>query len=102
VRLYFATTNRVWAVDYGATSSAWSVLVTSPSTPLYVIGTNDLIVGGGNGTLYQLDTGDGHLTGSVSLGTSALGSPARDTVNELLHVGSTAGAVHAVALPLSQ
>jgi hypothetical protein len=93
----------VWAIDItdAATGGvAWVVdTIPSPSTPLLVINTTDLLVGGGDGTLYQLST-DGAITGSVSLGTSALGSPARDTQSGLIHVGSTAGVVHAVTLPL--
>jgi hypothetical protein len=98
VRLYFATNTRVWAVDYGATISAWSTPLANPSTPLYVVGTNDLLVGSGN-TLYQLNAVNGAVVGSVGLG-STLGSPARDAVNEVFHVGSTAGVLHAVTLPL--
>jgi outer membrane protein assembly factor BamB len=103
LRLYFATTSEVWAIeDNGDSASlAWSAgTVSNPSTPLYVLGTSHLLVGSGNGTLYQLATGNGAVTGSLSLGTSALGSPTRDTVNELIHVGSTAGVLHTVALPL--
>ncbi len=104
VRLYFATTNRVWALDDNGGSAgpaAWSVTtVANPSTPLFVIGTTHLLVGSSNGTLYELATGNGAVEGSVSLGTSALGSPARDTVNGVFHVGSTAGVVHTVTLPV--
>jgi hypothetical protein len=102
LRLYFATTDRVWAiVDNGTSASqAWSVnTVTNPSIPLYVIGTTHLLVGSSDGTLYELSTVDGGQEGSVSLG-SALGSPARDTLNERFHVGSTAGVLHSVTLPL--
>jgi hypothetical protein len=103
VRLYFSTNSLVWAiVDNGATvSPGWSVgTVSGPSTPLYVNGTSRLLVGGGNGTLYELSTVNGAVQGSVSLGSNPLGSPARDSVNELYHVGSTAGVLHAVTLPV--
>jgi len=103
LRLFYSTTGRVWAIDAGDTSAspAWSVdTISNPSTPLHVIGTTGLVVGSSNGTLYQLSTVDGGVTGSVSLGTSALGSPARDAVNGLIHVGSTAGVLHTVTLPL--
>jgi hypothetical protein len=102
LRLYFATTDRVWAiVDNGTTAAdGWSVTtVANPSTPLHVSGTTHLLVGSGNGTLYQLATSNGAVEGSVSLGTSALGSPARDSLNGRFHVGSTAGVLHTVALP---
>jgi outer membrane protein assembly factor BamB len=101
-RLYFATTNRVWAIqdDGGSASGLWSVPVTNPSIPLYVNGTNHLLVGSSNGTLYELSTVDGSQEGSVGLGSSALGSPARDSINDLYHVGSTAGVLHAVTLPV--
>jgi hypothetical protein len=78
----------------------WSRPLTSPSTPLHVIGTDQLMVGSGNGTLYQLSAAGGAVAGSLSLGASALGAPARDTLNERILVGSTAGVVHSVALPL--
>jgi hypothetical protein len=102
LRLFFSTTGRVWAIDAGDTSAslAWVVdTIPNPSTPLHVIGTTDLLVGSSDGTLYQISTA-GAVAGSVSLGTSALGSPARDTVSELIHVGSTAGVLHTVTLPL--
>jgi outer membrane protein assembly factor BamB len=103
LRLYFATTDQVWAiVDNGDTvSDGWSVnTVTNPSIPLYVLGTTHLLVGSSNGTLYELATGNGAEEGSVSLGGSALGSPARDAVNGVFHVGSTAGVLHTVTLPV--
>jgi outer membrane protein assembly factor BamB len=102
LRLFFSTTTQVWAIDAGDTSAAfaWSVAtIPGPSTPLFVPGSTDLLVGSSNGALYQLSTG-GAVTGSLSLGTGGLGSPARDAVNELVHVGSTAGVLHTVALPL--
>jgi outer membrane protein assembly factor BamB len=103
LRLYFATTARVWGiVDNGATvtQSFSSTAVPNPSTPLYVNGTTYLLVGNSNGTLYQLLTTNGSTRGTVSLGTVALGSPARDSVNGLFHVGSTAGVLHAFTLPV--
>jgi outer membrane protein assembly factor BamB len=104
VRLYFATNTRVWGIlDNGTSASlAWpaSVALANPSTPLYVIGTSYLLVGRSNGTLYQLRTTNGTTAGSVSLGTSGLGSPTRDSVNSLFHVGSTAGVLHALTLPV--
>jgi outer membrane protein assembly factor BamB len=103
LQLFLATTDRVWAIlDNGTTASlSWSVAVPKPSTPLYVSGTNHLLVGGGDGTLYQLDTDkNGKVSGSVSLGSSPLGSPGLDVTNDMLLVGSTAGLVHAVAFPL--
>jgi hypothetical protein len=103
VRLYFATTSRVWAiVDNGnSVSPDWSVTsVSSPSIPLYVNDTNHLLVGSSDGKLYELSTVDGSVEGSVSLGSSPLGSPARDSASGLIHVGSTAGVLHAVTLPV--
>jgi outer membrane protein assembly factor BamB len=102
VRLYFSTTGNVWAIQDNGSSAGfqWSRLLTNPSTPLHVIGTDQLMVGSGNGTLYQLSAAGGAVAGSLSLGASALGAPARDTLNERILVGSTAGVVHSVALPL--
>jgi outer membrane protein assembly factor BamB len=101
-RLYFSTTSNVWAIrdDGGSPTFLWSTPRTGPSTPLYVVGTDQLVVGSTNGTLYQLSAASGSQTGSLALGTGALGAPARDTTNERILVGSTGGVVHSVALPL--
>ncbi len=102
-RLYFSGSSMVWAIQDDGTSAStlWSVFnVTNPSTPLHVFGTNHLLLGSTNGYLYELSTTNGAVEGSVNLGTGALGSPARDSVNGMFHVGSTAGVLHAVTLPV--
>jgi hypothetical protein len=77
--------------------------VTNPSTPLYVAGTSYLLVGGlsgTTGTLFKLDTSNGATATTLGLVANvAVGSPARDSANEVFHVGSTAGVVYAATLP---
>jgi outer membrane protein assembly factor BamB len=105
-RLYFATNSRVWGIvdNGGSPSLSWSVTsVTNPSTPLYVAGTSYLLVGGlsgTTGTLFKLDTSNGATATTLGLVAGvAVGSPARDSANEVFHVGSTAGVVYAATLP---
>ena len=105
--LYFSTTTKVWAVRDDATApfALWSTtVVPSPSTLTYLElgGAGYLFVGGGDGRLYQLDAGTGTQVKSVRLGGSgdAIGSPTLDVVNSMAYVGSTAGVVYAVKVPL--
>ncbi len=107
--LYCSTTNRVWSlVDPGSGSQLvrrWDSgsSVPSPSVPMLLDSAGRVLVGGGDGRLYQLDAATGALAGAaVALGTSALGVPAFDVLNGILHVGSTSGVVHAVATPLPE
>ncbi len=107
--LYCSTTNRVWSLaDPGSGSQLvrrWDSgsSVPSPSVPMLLDSAGRVLVGGGDGRLYQLDAATGALAGAaVALGTSALGVPAFDVLNGILHVGSTSGVVHAVATPLPE
>ncbi|HHQ48505.1 MAG TPA: hypothetical protein ENK19_06430, partial [Acidobacteria bacterium] len=104
-KLYFSTTNAVWALtDNGASASlAWQQTnIAGPSTPLVPIGDTRLYVGSTDGKLYQLDTASGAIQTSVVLGdgTATIGSPALDVVNNMAYAGSESGAVYGVQLPL--
>jgi outer membrane protein assembly factor BamB len=103
--LVFATTNTVWSVQDNGSSAVklWdTATISTPSIPLLVVGTDQLLVGGGDGTLYQLDADTGAVTGAEMLAAgSALGSPAADVVNGSAHVGAENGVVYTVELPLS-
>ena len=108
--LYLATTTTVWGlVDEGGSASLlFSEAIPSPSTPLVVAddALRYLLVGAGDGRLYQLDLSvdptDPTVT-SVGLGdgTAAIGSPSFDVTTGLVHVGSEAGVLYAVEVPLS-
>lgn len=103
-RLYISTSTKVTAlVDNGATASVlWSQSIAGPSIPLYT--GSELFVGSSDGRFYQLtNLGAGAPTvKSVQLGTGAygVGSPAYDFANALAYVGTDAGKLYAVQVPL--
>lgn len=102
-RLVFSTTSSVWALrDEGSSASLlWRQdAIPTPSGVLWVPGQPWLAVGGGNGRLYQLQLSDGSVS-SVQLSPNnvSIGSPSFDVTNNLVYVGSEAGAVFAVSLP---
>lgn len=106
--LYLSTTNRVWKVrdDTSAGVKVWDpgVAVPSPSPAVLWPGASHLLVGSGDGSLYQLDKSGtaGQTAKSVVLGpgTAAVGAVALDVTNGLAHAGSGTGALYAVAVPL--
>lgn len=105
--LYLSTTNRVWKVrdDTSAGVKVWDpgVAVPSPSPAVLWPGASHLLVGSGDGSLYQLDKSGtaGQTAKSVVLGpgTAAVGAVALDVTNGLAHAGSGTGALYAVAVP---
>ncbi len=106
--MYFATTNRVWAVtDNGAEALLkWATApgaIPRPSTPLFAPGGIHPYVGGGDGRLYEIDVTTGApaippMMKSIALGQviSVVGSPSLDVRHDLLYVGTEAGVIHAV------
>jgi hypothetical protein len=107
--LYFSTTNKVWSLadpGSGATlTKRWDsgASVPSPSTPMLLDTQGRVLVGGGDGALYQLNATTGALAGApVALGSASLGTPAFDVASGMLHIGSTSGLIHAVASPLPE
>ena len=104
-KLFFSTTNDVWALTDNGTSAnlAWQQTgISSPSSPLFVLGATNLYVGSGDGKLYQLNTAAGSIVTSVTLGdgSAAIGCPAYDVVNQTAYVGSESGAIYGIQLPL--
>jgi outer membrane protein assembly factor BamB len=116
--LFLSTTSTVWRLQDGGSSPscAWSTSahpqcpvtapsVGSPSVPLLVPGTNDLLVGSSDGRLHQLSISDGSASASPLVlgdGTAVVGSPSLDTRNDLAYVGTEAGSLYAVTAPFSK
>ncbi|HHQ49606.1 MAG TPA: hypothetical protein ENK19_12085, partial [Acidobacteria bacterium] len=99
--LYLATTNTLWALtDTGSSASLhWSVTaVPTPSSPLERLGSGRLLVGGGDGKLYELDAVTGTVQGSVAVASGQLGSPSYDSTSALALVGAEDGTVSAVSM----
>jgi len=104
-KLYFSTTTKIWAITDNTSSAsiAWSTTaVPGPTCPLAPLGSSVLYVGASDGRLYQLKTSTGTVDTSVQLGdgTAAIGNPVFDVVNNMVYVGSEAGAVYGVVVPL--
>jgi len=105
--LLLATNKKVWSLaDNGLSATVnWQVTeadIPSPSTPLYVPGTNRVLVGSGDGHLYQLDVLVPLPAVRVQLGdgSSAVGAPTVDILKSMIYVGTDAGIVYGVVFPL--
>lgn len=103
-RIYFSTTTKVWSISTTGVVQ-WSKVYSAPSQVLRV-GTK-LYFGSGDGRLYELDNllvSDPNLVTekwvTVGPGTSAVGSPTFDFQNLTALVGTEAGSVYPVVLPL--
>ncbi len=106
-RVYFSTTNRVWAVADNLTTPrtltlGWQVAsIPSPSTA--VLASGALYAGSSNGRLYKITdiaTATPALA-STQLGTglAAAGAIDFDSTNNLAYVGTADGAIYAVSIP---
>lgn len=110
-RLYFATTNKVWALNDAGTSGsqAWVITVDELGAPLRpspliytgtgVTGGPYLVFGSNNGKLYRV----GSLTGTfaiegvqVGATNAVIGAAASSSVTQMFYVGSDAGVVYGV------
>ncbi|MGD8896828.1 MAG: PQQ-binding-like beta-propeller repeat protein, partial [Acidobacteriota bacterium] len=115
--LYFATDSQVWSVTdtAGTLSTNWTWddgPGFKPSIVLHWPGTDYLFVGSDGGKLYQLEISGGRPSTPCTPpsckvvvlgdGSDHLGAPSLDiaVVPPLLHVGSEAGVVYAVEVPL--
>ncbi len=103
--LFFSTTGTVWSIaDDGSSASLnWSVTtIPSPSIPLISFSSPLAWIGGGDGKLHQIDFSGAPTLTSVTLGdgTATVGSPALDVSDNTAYVGTGAGKVYAVTLPL--
>jgi len=104
--LYLATTNTVWGLldDGNSATLDWSVAtIPSPSVPLFAPNSSFVYVGGGDGRLYQIEV-TGPTTTYIALGlaaatSSAVGSPALDVANDMVYVGTEAGALYSLDVP---
>ena len=106
-QLFLSTNTKVWSLRDNVTSASvspgWPVTtIPSPSIPLYVPGTTHVLVGSGDGKLYQMNVVTPLPAKSVVLGdgSAAVGVPTMDLLRMLLYVGSDAGVVYAVTFPL--
>ena len=106
--LYFATTNKVWGLTDGVGSNWLPVTsIPDPSVALYKAYSTHIYVGSSNGKLYQIDFAGASPGTSPALtslplgdGLAAVGAPAIDYPNNMIYVGTDAGIIYAVQLPL--
>ena len=106
-QFFVSTNNKIWSVldnvTFGSVSPGWPVTaIPSPSIPLHVPGTMALLVGSGDGKLYQMNVVTPLPLKSVVLGdgSAAVGAPTMDLLKMLLYVGTDAGVIYAVTFPL--
>jgi hypothetical protein len=61
-----------------------------------------VLVGSGDGSLYQIDVASPGTPSSVvlGLGNAAVGASTLDLINSMIYVGSEAGIIYAVVYPL--
>jgi outer membrane protein assembly factor BamB len=108
-RFFFATTGNVWGIrdDGGAAALLFvPAAVANASIALYPPGGSSVLVGGSTSggppwKLYEVPIGGGPLR-SVTLGDGlgATGSPSYDTAYNMVYVGTDAGVIYAVQLPI--
>jgi outer membrane protein assembly factor BamB len=104
--LFVSTNNKVWAIEdkigSGDVVPGWPVAITSPSFPLHPPGSPYVIVGSGDGKLYQIDLASPSTPASVILGpgTAAVGAPTLDIVKSMIYVGTEAGIIYGVLYPI--
>jgi outer membrane protein assembly factor BamB len=93
--LFLSTGTKIWSVSL----AGWPVSsIPSPSTPIVVPGAADVLVGGGDGQLYQLDMVSPTPPTGIVLGegTAAVGVPALDLLNSMIYVGTDEGVIYGV------
>jgi len=103
--LYFATTNKVWALTDNTNSATprWSLTsIALPSIPLFT--SNSVLVGSSDGKLYEITslasaTPTLH-SATLGAGTAAVGSPLLDYATNQVYVGTDAGRIYATVWPL--
>ncbi len=105
-RLYFTTANgRVWCLQDPGTgpppnpaSPVWQRTVTGASTPLLL---DKVYVGSTDGKVHQIDptTGADEKQFTVGDGTATVGTPSTEDTTQLF-VGTTAGTLYKIPLPL--
>ena len=103
--LYITAGGRVRALTHLSPTARWTVAsIPNPSQPLFstIGGIGYVFVGSSDGNLYQIDALTGTVINSVLLGGggSVIGAPSLDVPNSLIYVGSDAGVIYAVRVPL--
>jgi outer membrane protein assembly factor BamB len=107
--LFLSTNSKILSVSDNVTSGAvnpgWPVTaadVPSPSTPIVIPGSTNVLAGGSDGRLYELDTVSPLPAGTAILGdgTAAVGVPTIDLLNSMVYVGTDQGVIYGVLLPL--
>jgi hypothetical protein len=108
-RLYFSTTNKVWAITDNGTGTAPTahftspVTMTSPTNPLVASG--KLYVGNRSGVLSEIDPSTVTPPAPVTLTLvdearpAQVARPTGDLANQLLYVGTDAGTLFATGFP---
>ncbi len=104
--LFFSTSNYIYCLKYDETSAEEEFKITSipnPSAPIVNGLTKKIYVGGGDGYLYEIDYSNisSPTIKSYRLSSSGLlGEPAIDIADSYLFIGSSAGEVFCVKIPL--
>jgi outer membrane protein assembly factor BamB len=103
--VYVSAGTSVWGLTYLSSTARWQVSsIPNPSQPVFArIGMDAYVfVGSSDGRLYQIDAATGTTIESVVLGGGGaqIGVPSFDTVTNMIYVGSDAGVVYAVQVPL--
>lgn len=102
--VFLSTNDKIWSVNVitASVNPDWPVgSVSSPSTPVAIPG-GDVLSGGGDGHLHQLDPLTPLAAASTSLGdgTAAVGMPTVDVLNSMAYVGTDQGVIYGVLLPI--
>jgi outer membrane protein assembly factor BamB len=102
--LFASTATTVWRLADGPPLAVkWGTLVNNPSPPLLWPGTTHVYVGGGDGSLHEIDTQTAaHKTLALDYDSAVfiVGAPSLDIGFALIHVGSEHGSFYAVRVPL--
>ncbi|HEV7240986.1 MAG TPA: S8 family serine peptidase [Thermoanaerobaculia bacterium] len=102
-KLFVATSGTITALvdDTSTVFTEWNRFIAGPSVPLFT--GSALYIGSSDGKLYELtNLNTFAVTKSVTLGSgaNAVGSPSYDFMNNLVYVGTDAGKLYAVKVPL--
>ena len=74
--------------------------VLNPSTPIFVPGTDKVLFGSSDGSLYQVDVSGSNLTSVLLDASAVVGTPSFDPVTGLIYVGTDMGVIFTLTFPL--
>ena len=98
-----STANEILSVETVSKSLNWTPFPLSmPSAPLFVIGTDDIYVGGGDGKLHRVSASSGGPGTTECIGdcsTTIVGSPAYDFSRLMIYLGTDEGKIYGVKTP---